>query len=412
MLVYVLNQEGNPLMPCSERKSRILLVSGRAKVIKRTPFVIQLLRGVSGYKQEINLGVDAGYQNIGISAVSNSGELYSAEVKLRTDMVKLLSERRAYRRNRRNRNARYRQARFDNRAIPKGWLSPSIRGKFNAHLKAIYSVKEILPITRIVIEVAAFDIQKIQNPTISGADYQNGAQKDFWNVREYVLYRDGHQCQHCHGKSKDPILEVHHIVSKQIGGDSPDNLLTLCKTCHDKVSAKKLVLNIKPSAGFKAETFMTMVRWMLVNKLRELDNDVSHTYGYITKGSRIAAKIPKSHINDAFVIAGGNGQQRLDTELLIQQVRKCNRKLFKGNRSQNRNTAPRFINGFQRYDKVLWNKKEYFIVGRRATGYFALKTLDGSESYPSVKSADCRLLESARTFLIEKRQSSPIPPRG
>ncbi|MFA5790764.1 MAG: RNA-guided endonuclease IscB [Caldisericia bacterium] len=410
MLVYVLDKNGYPLMPCSDYKARVLLEDGKAKVVKRTPFTIQLLHGVSGYKQEISLGVDAGYLNIGISAVSNSKELYSAEIKLRSDMVKLLSEKRTYRRTRRNRNTRYRQARFDNRAKAKGWLSPSITGKFNAHLKAIYAVKEILPITKMAVEVSAFDIQKIQNPAISGTDYQNGVQKDFWNVREYVLYRDGHKCQHCHGKSGDPILEVHHIESRQTGGDRPGNLLTLCKTCHDKVSAGNLMLNIKHTLGFKAETFMTMVRWMLVNKLRKLGNDVSHTYGYITKGNRINIGLLKSHINDAFIIAGGNGQQRLTIEYSIQQVRKCNRKLFKGDHSQYRNTAPRLVNGFQRYDKVLWNKKEYFIAGRRSTGFFALKTLDGLEKHPSVKSSDCRLLESARTFLIERRTAG-IPPR-
>mgnify|MGYP001571005396 CR=1 FL=1 len=410
MLAYVIDQDRNPLMPCSSREARVLLKNKKASVAKRTPFTIQLLNGVSHYKQEINLGVDAGYQNIGLSAVSAAKELYSAEVKMRTDTVKLLSEKRTYRRTRRNRNTRYRQARFDNRSIPKGWLAPSIRGKFNAHLKTIYAVKDILPVTRMTIEVAAFDIQKIQNPIITGAGYQDGVQKDFWNVREYVLYRDGHKCQHCHGMSGDPILEVHHIESRQTGGDRPGNLLTLCKTCHDKVSAGKLTLNIKPSAGFKAETFMTMVSWLLVNNLRELGNDVSHTYGYITKSARIAAKIPKSHINDAFVAAGGNGQQRLDTELLIQQVRKCNRKLFSGPNSQHKNTAPRFIGGFQRYDKVLWNNKEYFIAGRRATGYFALKTLGGIEKYPSVKASSCHLLETAKTLLTERRTAG-IPPR-
>ncbi|RKX36606.1 MAG: HNH endonuclease, partial [Thermotogae bacterium] len=99
---------------------------------------------------------------------------------------------------------------------------------------AIEQVKKILPVTKINIEVAAFDIQNIKNPDISGREYQNGEQTDFWNVREYVLYRDNHTCQVCKGKSKDTVLEVHHIVSRQVGGNRPDNLITLCKTCHQK----------------------------------------------------------------------------------------------------------------------------------------------------------------------------------
>ena len=90
----------------------------------------------------------------------------------------------------------------------------------------------ILPISRIVIEVAQFDTQKINNPEISGKEYQEGNQLGFWNVREYVLARDGHKCQYCKGKSKSKILNVHHIESRKTGGDSPSNLITLCETCH------------------------------------------------------------------------------------------------------------------------------------------------------------------------------------
>jgi N6-L-threonylcarbamoyladenine synthase len=124
-----------------------------------------------------------------------------------------------------------------------------------------------------------------------------------------VLYRDGHTCQHCKGKSKDQILEVHHIESRQVGGDRPQNLVTLCRICHKKVSKGKIQLKVKPSNGFKAETFMSMVRWKLVNLLRETGDNVFHTYGYLTKHKRIEQKLPKSHANDAFVIADGHGQQ-------------------------------------------------------------------------------------------------------
>ena len=314
-------------------------------------------------------------------------------------MVKLNSERRQYRRARRGRNTWYRQPRFDNRKKPEGWLAPSIQHKLDSHIKLIEKAKSILPISKIEIEVAAFDIQKIKNPEISGIEYQNGVQKDSWNAREYVLYRDNHICQHCKGKSKNPILEVHHIVSRQTGGDAPDNLLTLCETCHDKVSTGKLILDVKIPTGFKPETFMSMVRWKLVNVLKDAGNIVYHTYGYITKFDRIALGLEKSHSTDAFVIAGGTMQERSVT-YLIKQVRKCNRKLFKGDRSHIKNTAPRLILGFQRYDKVLWNKIECFVFGRRKTGYFELRTLEGTKIHASAKAKDLKLLETANTFLI------------
>jgi len=405
MLVYVLNKHGKPLMPCKPRKARLLLGEGKAKAVNRTPFTIQLLYGSSGYTQPVTLGVDSGYNNIGLSAVSEKQELHSSEIQLRNDIVKLNSERRQYRRSRRSRKTRYRKPRFSNRGNKsKGWLAPSIQHKLDSHLKAIGQVKKILPITEIVVEVASFDIQKIKNPDIQGEQYQQGEQLGFWNVREYVLHRDNHTCQYCKGKSKDSDLNVHHLVSRQIGGDRPTNLITLCKTCHDKHHKGEIKLKVKNPSGFKAETFMSTVRWKLVNQLRETGHIVTHTYGYITKYNRINQRLPKSHAVDAYVIAGGNGEIKpLVNTLLIKQVRKCNRKLFKGVFSQIQNTGPRFIKGFQRFDKVLWNGIECFIFGRRKTGYFDLRKLDGTKIHASAKAKDCLLLESARTFLTERR---------
>lgn len=407
--VYVLSKRGKPLMPCSPRKARLLLKQGKAKVKTRTPFTIQLAEATGETIQHITLGVDSGYSSIGLSAITEKSELYSSEVVLRTDTVKLNSERRQYRRARRYRKTWYRKPRFLNRKKPKGWLAPSIQNKLDFHIKAINQVKANLPISKINIEVAAFDIQKIKNPDIEGTDYQYGVQKGFWNVREYVLYRDGHTCQHCKGKSKDPILEVHHLVSRQIGGDRPDNLITLCSTCHSKASLGKLTLKVKPSKGFKAETFMSMVRWRLVNKLRETGNTVSHTFGYITKSKRVELGLPKSHINDAFVIAGGNGQKRLSISYFIKQVRKCNRKLRRGNRSHIKNTAEREVFGFRQWDKVSCQGKEMFIKGRRLRGYFALSDIAG-KLIKEVSYKKISLLERANTFLIQRMTRIPLHP--
>jgi hypothetical protein len=400
--VYVLNMRGQPLMPTTPGKAKQLLKGGKANVIKRTPFTIQLKYATGETKQPIILGVDSGFLHIGMTATTDKKEVYSAQASLRSDMVRLNSERRQYRRARRNRKTWYRPPRFLNRKKTEGWLAPSIQHKLDSHIKLINKVKEILPITKIIVEVAAFDIQKIKNPEISGTGYQNGVQKGCWNVREYVLHRDDHTCQSCKGKSKDPILETHHIISRQVGGDAPYNLLTLCQTCHEKVSKGKLQLNIKIPTGFKPETFMSMVRWKLINKLKELGNVVEHTYGYITKSNRIAIGLPKSHTNDAFVIAGGTDQKRSAIQYLIQQVRKCNRKLFKGDRSHIKNTSARIIHRFQRFDKVLWHGIECFVFGRRKTGYFDLRTLDGTKVHANAKAKELTLLETANTFLIER----------
>jgi N6-L-threonylcarbamoyladenine synthase len=404
-VVYVLNMQGNPLMPCKPQKAKKLLKSGKAKVIKLTPFTIQLLQHSGETKQSVVLGVDSGYHNIGFSAITEKKEVYAAEVLLRKDIVKLNAEKREYRKNRRFRKKWYRKKRFLNRRNKKkGWLPPSIKHKLDSHIKLIESIKKFLPISKIIVEVASFDIQKIKNPKIQKEDYQRGELLGFFNVREYVLYRDNHTCKHCRGRSKDSILNIHHIISRQIGGDRPDNLITLCKTCHQKYHKKEINLKIKKLKDFKAESFMSSIRWRLINALKERGNIVSHTYGYKTKFNRIVQNLKKSHITDAFIIAGGTKQQRQFSHLFIKQVRNCNRKLFKGIRSHIKNTLPRFIGGFQRFDRVLWKGMKCFIFGRRKTLYFNLRKLNGSKIHASAKAKDCILLETFKTFLTERRK--------
>ena len=367
--VYVVNKNGKPLMPTSPAKARRLLKAGKAKVVKRSPFTIQLIYGSSGYKQNVKLGVDTGYKHVGLSAVSDTKELFRSEVGLRTDIPKLLSEKRQYRRTRRNR-LWYRKARFLNRIKSKkaGWLAPSVQYRLDSHIKAIDFVKSILPISEITVEAAAFDIQKIKNPDISGIDYQNGEQAGFWNVREYVLYRDGHKCQACNGKSKDKILNIHHIESRQTGGDRPDNLITLCETCHKAYHKGKIELKIKKHKAFKAETVMSTLRWKIVNKLRELGNIVNITYGYLTKSARIALKLDKSHANDAFCIAGGSGQER--TDVINGSYTRRNNRSVQLNRKGYKPSIRKVRYNLQPNDLVRFNGKAFLVKGMQNLGKY------------------------------------------
>ena len=310
-MVYVLDIDGQPLMPTNRHgKVRHLLKDGMAKVVQRCPFTIQLLYNNTNYTQEITLGVDAGSKHIGLSATTERIVLYEAEVELRNDIPKLLATRKQNRRSRRNRKTRYRKSRFDNRRRKEGWLAPSVQQKVDCHLKVVENVCKLLPVTKIIAEVASFDIQKIKNPKIEGTDYQKGDQLGFWNVREYVLFRDGHTCQCCKGKSKDKILNVHHIESRQTGGNAPDNLITLCETCHKRYHKGliKLPEKIKRGMAFKDAAFMGIMRWAFYGRLKEtylpLGIDVSLTYGYLTKNTRISHQLPKKHHIDARCISG------------------------------------------------------------------------------------------------------------
>ena len=305
-MVYVLDINGQPLMPTKRcGKVRRLLNKGKAKVIKSCPFTIQLLYESTTYTQDVSLGIDAGSKHIGVSATTSDKELYAADVELRNDIVELLSTRRESRKARRNRKTRHRKPRFRNRTRHNGWLAPSVQNKVDTHLKVVKDVCKILPITRIIVEVASFDIQKINNPDISGKDYQKGKQLNFWNVREYVLFRDGHTCQCCKGKSKDKILNVHHIESRKTGGNAPNNLITLCENCHTGYhkGTVKLPQTIKRGMSFREATFMGIMRWAFYNKLNEIYPNVSLTYGYITKNTRIENNLPKEHYVDARCIS-------------------------------------------------------------------------------------------------------------
>lgn len=408
MVVYVLDVEGKPLMPTKRfGKVRRMLKNKEAKVVKREPFTIQLLYKSTTYTQPINLGVDAGSKTIGISATTSDKELFCAEVKLRNDIVDLLATRREARRNRRYRKIRYRKARFNNRVSTKinGWLAPSIHNKIDTHLIIIDKITKILPITNIIVEVASFDIQKIKNPNIQGKEYQEGEQLDFWNVREYVLFRDNHTCQCCKGKSKDKILNVHHIESRKTGGNAPTNLITLCKTCHTDYHSGKISLPniIKRGMSFKDAAFMGIMRWAFYNKLKETYSNVKMTFGYITKNTRISNNLPKEHYIDARCISGNPLAKSLGICYKYKKVRCHNRQLHKfvpnkkGIRQTNQ--APYKVFGFRLNDKVLYKGQVCFINGRRQSGYFSLRDIDNNKiGNDSVSYKKLKFLETSKSL--------------
>ena len=391
-------------------KVRILLKTKKAKVTKRCPFTIQLAYDSTNYTQEVTLGVDAGSKHIGLSATTKDKVLFESDVELRNDITDLLSTRRQNRRTRRNRKTRYRKPRFNNRRRKDGWLAPSVQNKVNTHLTVIRKAHEILPIAKIIVEVASFDIQKIKNPTISGTKYQQGERLGFWNIREYVLFRDGHTCQCCKGKSKDKILNVHHIESRKTGGDAPNNLITLCETCHTGYhkGTVKLPKTIRRGMSFRDATFMGIMRWAFYNKLKEIYPNVSLTYGYITKNTRIESGLPKDHYIDARCISGNPKAVSDGTVYYQKKVRCHNRQIHKntilkgGNRK--RNQAPYEVMGFRLYDKVKWKTQSCFIFGRRSTGRMDLRLLDGAKINASVGCKNLRLLEMRKNILIEQRK--------
>ena len=398
MYIYVQAYDGTALMPTTRAgKVRRLLRDGKAVIVSYTPFTIQLTYDSTRFVQPVSLGVDAGSVHVGLSATTGNRELFAAEIQLRTDIVENLSTRREARRARRGkRSVCYRAPRFDNRRRPEGWLALSVRQKVHSHVKAVQDIRKFLHVASVTVEVAQFDMQKIKNPGIAGEDYQHGQQEGFWNVREYVLWRDGHKCQCCHGKSKDNVLNVHHIESRKTGGDSPDNLVTLCETCHKAYHKGEVELKLKRSfASLRDATAMNVMRWTIYNELKTtLDVPVRLTYGYKIKQARINAGLNKGHAVDARCISGHPLAEPAGETCFFKQLRRHNRKVMKSNLLKGgrwkRNQAPREIKGFRLFDTVTYNSVPAYVHGRRTSGYFVVKdaedkTMSNSVSWKALK---------------------------
>jgi len=429
-MVYVLSENGQPLMPTGNHaKVRVLLKSKRAVVVKRCPFTIKLLYKSTFYTQKIILGVDAGNKHIGLSATTKDKVLYESDTELRNDVVDLLSTRRELRRSRRNRKTRYRATRFDNRRHKDGWLAPSIQNKVDCHLTLVRQVHEILPVTKIIVELAAFDMQKLKADMAGLAkpestDYQHGEQMGFWNIREYVLFRDGHKCQCCKGKSKDPVLNVHHIESRKTGGNAPNNLITLCETCHKGYHSGtvKLPKTIKRGMSFKDAAFMGSMRWAFYNTLKEQYHDVKLTYGYITKNVRIENSLsvkedehdsgkktyPLNHVIDARCISGNPKAISDGTVYYMRKVRCHNRQIHKSkilkSGIRKRNQADYIVKGFRLFDTVQYKGNLYFVMGRRSSGFFDIRTLDGTKiNKGSISYRKLLLVSTPSKYLTERK---------
>ena len=323
--VYVLDINGKPLMPTRKfAMVRFFLKTKRAEIVNYQPFTIRLLYESTHYVQPCKVGVDTGFEYIGVSVSNEKYEYYASQKETRTDIKSLNKSRRELRRNRRQRKTRYRKARFSNRRKPAGWLAPSVVHRSMSHLKEVKCVCSILPVNGIIVEVTSFDLQKAKNPAICGVGYQQGPKYGHQNTREAVLARDKYKCRLC--KSTERI-ESHHIKWLSKGGaDSYDNQITLCHKCHNKVHSGEIKLKIK---GEKApvESTVQIFKNRLVNDLeKEFPNiTIKKTYGSFTKAGRYYINLEKSHVNDAFVIAGNLDAKRTKFAFVKKEVRRHNR---------------------------------------------------------------------------------------
>jgi 5-methylcytosine-specific restriction endonuclease McrA len=401
MEVYVLNKQGKPLMPCKPVIARLLLKRGKVKCIRKNPFTIKLLVDTTEHKQEVVAGMDTGSKIIGCAAISNGKVVYQSEVQIRQDVSKKMQQRAMYRRSRRGRKTRYRKARWQNRASMKkeGRLAPSIKSKVYSHLREKEFVESILPISSWKVETASFDIHKISNPNVRIWDYQNGNQKGFYNVKAYVLYRDGYQCQKC--KAKKGKLHVHHIVFRRNGGTGkPSNLITLCESCHNKLHKGEFEIK-----GVKSKTKHATEIGIVKSRLKKQFGVFEETFGYLTKFKREQIlQLPKTHYNDAVAICCGEGEFVGSNNIVLfkRHVAKGDYQQTKGSHSEKKIPTGKLF-GIKKFDYIQTTKGTGFVKGKRKDVRFSIcdifwKTINGQVQIKPF----CNRLVARTTTLIER----------
>lgn len=309
-MVFVLDKNKKPLMPCTEKRARLLLSRKRAVVHKVSPFTIRLKdRTVTqSVLQPLRCKIDPGSKVTGFAVLreSESDEaeaILLGEVHHKRGIKAKLDNRRSLRRSRRNRKTRYRQPRFNNRRRQEGWLPPSLTARVDQTVNTVNKLIASLPITSVSTEHVKFDTQLMQNQGVCGIEYQQGELAGY-EVREYLLEKWGRKCAYC-GK-KDVFLEVEHILPKSRGGTNRISNLTLaCRECNQKKGNQTAEefgfkeIQKQAQKPLKDTAMMNATRWFLFNRLKNINLPVECGTGARTKKQRIEHNFSKTHYYDA-----------------------------------------------------------------------------------------------------------------
>ena len=311
-MVFVLDQHKKPLMPCNEKRARQLLECGRAVIHKMAPFTIRLKDRTADESafQPLRIKCDPGSKTTGVAIILEGAQgpqvLLLGEIVHKADIKARLDKRRSLRRGRRHRKTRYRPPRFQNRQRKGGGLPPSLEARVDQTLHALAKIRKLAPITDLSVEHVKFDTQKLQNPEISGVEYQQGTLLGY-EVREYLLEKWGRACVYC-GATAVP-LEVEHIVPKSRGGSNRMSNLTLaCPACNQTKGNQTAEefgypqIQAQARKPLKDAALMNATRWRLFEQLKAPGLPVEGGSGARTKMQRMARGFPKEHYFDALCV--------------------------------------------------------------------------------------------------------------
>ncbi len=395
--VFVLDKTKNPLMPCNSARARQLLKIGKAAVFRRHPFTIILKDREGGETQPVQFKLDPGSKTTGIAVVAEFKQglycVWAGELNHRGQQIRdALLSRKQLRRGRRTRKLRYRQARFNNRTHPKGWLAPSLMSRVYNTQTWIRRLMRYAPVTHLAMELVKFNTQAMVNPEISGVEYQQG---ELWGyeVREYLLEKFGRRCVYC--GAKDVPLEVEHIIPKSRGGSNRvSNLALACRPCNQEKGNQTADEfghpNVQKLAKIplKDASAVNATRWKLYETLQQFCLPIEIGTGGRTKYNRALQDYPKTHWLDAMCV-GESGQSVYVSPnhqpLLIKAVGRGNRQMTKPDKygfPRATRQCQKMYFGFQTGDMVkavvTSGKKEGVYIGKvavRANGYFNITTV-------------------------------------
>ncbi|MCW8839351.1 MAG: RNA-guided endonuclease IscB, partial [Gammaproteobacteria bacterium] len=344
MAVFVLDKHKQPLMPCSEKRARLLLERDRAVVVRVHPFTIRLKDRVGGDTQPVRLKLDPGSRTTGVALMREGTDgtthvLWFGQIAHRGQVIRdRLAQRRAFRRRRRG-QLRHRAPRFENRTRSKGWLAPSLQHRVDTTMAWVDRLRRRAPVTAISQELVRFDMQQMENTGISGIEYQRGTLFGT-EVREYLLHRHQHQCAYCAGLSGDPVLELEHVLPRSRGGSNRiGNLVVACRDCNQVknnrsagewaqalggsrkkldrtrvASAERIHAGQRPS--LKDAAAVNSTRWALFRALTATTLPVEAGTGGRTKWNRQRLGIPKDHALDAACVGEVNNVEGWERPVL------------------------------------------------------------------------------------------------
>lgn len=416
--VFVLDRRGRPLQPTTPARARRLLKAGRARVVKVTPFVIRIVdRLVEDSEVDgVQVKVDPGSVATGV-AVTTVGDhpegLVLVEVQHRSKQISgKLKSRAALRRGRRSRNLRYRAPRFDNRTKPEGWLAPSLRHRVETTAAWVERIRRWAPVTGVSMELVRFDTQVLENPEISGVEYQQGTLAGF-EAREYLLAKWRHRCCYC--DTTGVPLNLDHIRPRSKGAsDRVSNLCLACIPCNQAKSnrpieeflagdpARLARITRQAKAPLRDAAAVNSTRWALHRALTATGLPVEAGTGGRTKWNRTRFDVPKAHVLDALCVGTieGTGQWPAVTLVAASTGRGRYRRSNVDQYGFPSGKACRVkqVHGFQTGDHVRavvpTGKKTGIHTGRvavRATGSFNIRTSAGLVK--DVNHKYCRLIQ-------------------